>query len=82
MPLIEQLLYLPTLAGALLLMVLTTLVGLFCYYLAHRMFARTESKDTRRAAKYLFRAIGILVSLFLSLTFADVVLEMNQIVVQ
>lgn len=79
MQLIEQLLHLPVLLGAAALMALMTLVGLFFYYLSQGLFARSESKEARRAANYLFRGVGILVSLFLSLTFADVVLEMNQI---
>ena len=77
--LVDQLLHLPTILGAVLLMGLTTLVGLVTYLLSTHLFTNLQSKDTRRAAGYLFRAIGILVSLFLSLTFADVVLELNQI---
>ena len=79
MLLIELLLHLPVLLGVVLLMGLTTLVGLTVYLLSYRLFANSQSKESRRAANYLFRAIGILVSLFLSLTFADVVLELNQI---
>ena len=79
MALIEQLLHLPVFLGIVLLMGLTTLVGLVVYILSYRLFANSQSKESRRAANYLFRAIGILVSLFLSLTFADVVLELNQI---
>ncbi len=77
--LIEQILHLPTFIGAGLLMGLTTLAGVFVYLLSNRLLAKSEAKETRRAANYLFRVTGILVSLFLSLTFADVVLEMNQI---
>lgn len=73
------LLQLPTLIGAALSMVIVTLVAMFFYLLSNRLLAKTLSKDNRRSADYLFRAIGILVSLFLSLTFADVVLELNQI---
>jgi len=79
MSLIEHLLHLPIFLGVVLLMGLTTLVGLAVYSLSFRLFAKTKSGESRRAANYLFRAIGILVSLFLSLTFADVVLELNQI---
>lgn len=79
MPLIEQILHLPVIAGALLLMGITTLIGLLVYFLSYRMLATSQSKETRRATSNLFRSIGILVSLFLSLTFADVMLELNQI---
>jgi len=79
MPLVEQLLHLPTLVGAALSMAIATLAALVIFLLSHRLFAKSMSKDNRRAADYLFRAIGILVSLFLSLAFADVVLELNQI---
>lgn len=77
--LVEQLLQLPVLWGAGMLMVLTTLAGVGVYLLSNRLLADSPPKDARRAANYLFRVVGILVSLFLSLTFADVVLELNQI---
>jgi hypothetical protein len=77
--LIEQLLLLPTAAGAILLMVLTTAVGVPIYVISYRLLAKSQPKEVRRATNGLFRVIGILVSLFLSLTFADVVLELNQI---
>jgi len=76
---IEQLLHLPVVPGAILLMGITMATGVTIYVLSSRLFVNSRSKDTRRAADYLFRATGILVSLFLSLTFADVVLELNQI---
>lgn len=79
MSLIDQLLLLPIIVGAGLLMAVTTLAGLGVYFLSFRLLGQSQSKDTRRAANYLFRAIAILVSLFLSLTFADVILELNQI---
>ena len=77
--LIEQLLHLPVLVGALLLMAVTTIAGLSVYLLSNRLLTESEASDTRLSAEYLFRVIVILVSLFLSLTFADVVLELNQI---
>lgn len=76
---VEQLLKLPIFWGAGLLMVLTTLAGLGTYILSNRLLANSPPKEARRAADYLFRVVSILVSLFLSLTFADVVLELNQI---
>jgi hypothetical protein len=79
MALIEQLLLLPTVTGAILLMVLTTAVGVPVYVISYRLLAKSQPKEVRRATSGLFRVIGILVSLFLSLTFADVVLELNQI---
>lgn len=79
MSVIDQLLHLPIFLGVVLLMGLTTLVGLAVYMLSFRLFATSQSSESRRAARDLFRATGILVSLFLSLTFADVVLELNQI---
>ena len=60
-------------------MVFTTFVGLATYVLSYRLLAASQTKETRRATSGLFRVIGILVSLFLSLTFADVMLELNQI---
>jgi hypothetical protein len=79
MPLVEQILHLPAVVGAFLVMGLTTLAGLLVYVVSYRLLLGPQLRETRRAANYLFRVIGILVSLFLSLTFADVVLELNQI---
>ena len=79
MHLIEQVLHLNVFAGALLLMVITTLIGLLVYLLSYHLLAASQTKEARRATSALFRVIGILVSLFLSLTFADVMLELNQI---
>jgi hypothetical protein len=79
MPLIEQILHLPVIAGGLVLMAITTRVGLLAYYLSFRFLAVSQTKEARRATSGLFRVIGVLVSLFLSLTFADVMLELNQI---
>jgi len=79
MPLIEQILHLPVIAGALLLMAITTLIGLLVYFFSYRYLAMSQTKEARRATSGLFRVIGVLVSLFLSLTFADVMLELNQI---
>jgi hypothetical protein len=79
MPLIEQILHLPVIAGGFVLMAITTLIGLLVYYLSFRFLASSQTKEARRATSGLFRVIGVLVSLFLSLTFADVMLELNQI---
>jgi len=79
MPLVEQILHFPVIAGALLLMVVTTLIGLLIYLFSYHLLAASQPKEVRRATNGLFRVIGILVSLFLSLTFADVMLELNQI---
>ncbi len=76
---IEHILHLNVFAGALLLMVITTLVGLLTYVASYHFLAASQTKEVRRATSGLFRVIGILVSLFLSLTFADVMLELNQI---
>lgn len=79
MSLIYEVLHLPALIGALLLMGITTVVGLGLFIVSHHQLAKSPGNEARRAANNLFRVIGILVSLFLSLTFADVVLELNVI---
>ena len=62
------------------IMGLTAAVGLTVYFVSYKLIARTlnheEVKDT---ASNLFRFAGVLVSLFLSLTFADVVIDLNAI---
>ena len=79
MALIELLLLLPTVPGAILLMGFTTAVGVPIYVISYRLLAKSQPKEVRRATNGLFRVIGILVSLFLSLTFADVMLEQTRL---
>lgn len=79
MPFIDHILQLPLLIGAITMMAATTLAGLSVFVLSHKFLAGSQPKEVRRAADYLFRVVSVLVSLFLSLTFADVVLELNQI---
>ena len=62
------------------IMGLTAAVGLIVYFVSYKLIARTlnheEVKDT---ASNLFRFAGVLVGLFLSLTFADVIINLNAI---
>ncbi len=62
------------------IMGLTAAVGLTVYFVSYKFIARTlnyeEVKDT---ASNLFRFAGVLAGLFLSLTFADVVINLNAI---
>lgn len=75
---IQTLLALPTLVGITIVVGLTVFLGLVIYLVSHRLIAAgypfEEMKD---AAGSMFRVVGMLVSLFLSLTFADVLIELN-----
>ena len=77
---IDLLLAMPTILGAVTFMAITTLVGLAVYFLSFRCVAYNRSEDqlkeVKEATSNLFRVVGWLISLFLSLTFADVYREL------
>jgi hypothetical protein len=76
---IDTVLSLPTSVAAPIVIFLTTTIGVSIYLASYRLFAKHQTAETAEATNSLFRVVGILLSLFLSLTFADVILEMNAI---
>ena len=56
MPLIEQILHLPVIAGALVLMGVTTLVGLLVYYLSFRFRASPAQPSDHLSADDVYLA--------------------------
>jgi hypothetical protein len=72
---LDWILELPFWAGALVAGGLTVAVGLLVYWVSYRLVTRYQREDLGAAASSLFRVIGILVALVLSLTFNDVVQE-------
>ena len=48
------------------------LIGLIPYLLGYRIFGRTADGKTKEMATHLFRAVGILLGLMLSINFANV----------
>ena len=82
MTMINVLLSLPTILGLLVFVGLIAIIGLAAYLLSYKLISRyppEEIHEIRDATSGLFRVVGILVSLFLSLTFAEVVVELNAI---
>ena len=79
---IDFVLSLPIVLGALVFMVLTFAAGIAAYLISHRLIVRFQAEDQedlKDATSSLFRVVGILLSLFLTLTFAEVVFELNTI---
>lgn len=76
---IESLLSLPSLIGALVFMAFTAVAGLAVYLITFKLHARRHSEEAiqeiRDATGNLFRVVGWLFTLLLSLTFTDVVAE-------
>ncbi len=62
------------------IMGLTAAVGLTVYFVSYKLIARSpNSEEVKDTASNLFRFAGVLAGLFLSLTFADVVINLNAI---
>ncbi len=76
---IEFLLSLSTLAGSIISMVLATAAGLLVYGISYKLIAKYQSDDLKDPTSGLFRVIGTLVALMLSLAFAEVVTELRAI---
>lgn len=76
---VDFILSLPSFWGALLFIVFTTAIGLGIYFLSAWFISKYFNENLERPVGDLFRIMGIMVSFFLSLTFADVVLEMKTI---
>ena len=72
---IELLLAAPTWLGIIVSMVLATAAGLSVYGISHKLIAGYDSGELRDPTSSLFRVIGMLVSLMLSLAFADVIVK-------
>ncbi len=76
---IEFMLSLSTSAGCLLAMVFTTVCGLVVYLLSYKVISKYKSDELKEPTSSLFRVVGMLVSLMLSLAFAEVVVDLRAI---
>ena len=76
---IEFLLSLSDWVGNLVSMVGTALVGLVVYVVSYKLILKYKSDELKDPASSLFRVIGMLVSLMLSLAFAEVVVDVRKI---
>jgi hypothetical protein len=74
---IELLGSLPTWAGGLLMMLLTTLSGLVVYLASHKLISKYQQDVLTDSVGNLFRVTGILVSLMLSLAFTEAIAAMR-----
>ena len=76
---LEFLLSQSTLVGILISVSLATTVGLLTYVVAYKLIYRYQAQDLKDPTGQLFRMLGILVSLMLSLAFAEVIADMRDI---
>jgi hypothetical protein len=76
---IELLLSLPTWVGCCIAMVSTTVVGLVVYLVFYKFISKYQSYDLKDPNTSLFRVVGLLVSLMLSLAFSEVIAEVRVI---
>ena len=70
---IDYLIFLPAWAGIALSILLSTACGLAVYLLSRRLISRYPTAELKDPIGSLFRVVGMLVSLMLSLAFAEVV---------
>jgi hypothetical protein len=68
-----------TMGGILISLALTTTSGLLVYAAAYKLIYRYQTRDLKDPTSNLFRVVGTLVSLMLSLAFADVVVDLREI---
>ena len=76
---LEFLLSQSTLVGIFISVSLATTVGLLTYVVAYKLIYRYQAQDLKDPTGQLFRMLGILVSLMLSLAFAEVIADMRDI---
>lgn len=75
----ERILAFPEWLGISVAMLLATAVGLAVYLVSHRLISTYQDDDLKDPMSSLFRVVGMLVSLMLSLAFAEVVVQLNTI---
>ena len=76
---IEFLLSLSTWSGSLLAMAISTILGLVVYITSYKLISKYQSDELKDPTSNLFRVIGMIVSLMLSLAFAEVLVEMRSV---
>ena len=75
----EFLLSQPTLVGSIMSILIATVSGLPVYLLAYRLIDKYKTSDLKDPTSGLFRVVGTLVSLMLSLAFAEVIVDLRNI---
>jgi ABC-type multidrug transport system fused ATPase/permease subunit len=76
---IDYLLSASTLVGSVVSMVLATVAGLLVYGISYKFISKYETGELKDPTSNLFRVVGMLVALMLSLAFAEVIVELRAI---
>jgi cytochrome bd-type quinol oxidase subunit 2 len=76
---LDFILALPLIFGCFFFMVMAIIAGLATYLGSNHLISKSRTEKIKDAASSLFKLVGLLVSLFLSLTFADVIGNVNMI---
>ena len=76
---IEFVLSLSTWVGSVVAVVSAAVVGLGVYLVSYKLISKYQSDDLKDPTNSLFRVVGMLVSLMLSLAFAEVIVEQRAI---
>jgi hypothetical protein len=76
---IEFLLSLSDWVGSVVVMVGAVVMGLVVYIVSYKLISKYQSDDLKDPTSSLFRVVGMLVSLMLSLAFAEVVVDLRKI---
>lgn len=76
---IDFLLSLSTWAGSLFAMTMSTVLGLAVYLIAYKLISKYQTEELKDPTSSLFRVVGMLVGLMLSLAFAEVVVQLRAI---
>lgn len=76
---VEFIISLPVWIGCSVAMGFTSVFGLLIYLFAYRIITKYKTEDLKDPTSSLFRVVGMLVSLMLSLAFGDVIIEMVKI---
>lgn len=75
----ELILSFPEWLGISVAMLLATAVGIAVYLVSHRLISTYQDDELKDPMSSMFRVVGMLVSLMLSLAFAEVVVQLNTI---
>jgi len=71
----EFIISLPTWLGCGFAMVITTVLGLVVYVISYKLIEKSKNVMLKEPINNLFRLVGILVSLMLSLSFGEEIAE-------
>ena len=76
---LEFVLSLPEWVGVAAAMIAATVIGLAVYFAAYRLISKYQEEELKDPMSSLFRVVGVLVGLMLSLAFSDVITQMTGI---